>query len=248
MLRRQPVNNLNPLLNRINEDDCSVLVDRSTRNIPPRQLRKLTLYFSLTSLSKCFRWSHQDSRCHLVMLSLRQQVSSNISGISAIISQNCDFAWPGNAVDINSTIYFTFGKSHIYIAGTTYFINRCNAFRTISECSNGLSPAHSINFVHSGFSRCNEDVRINACFTARCRRSNHYNFRYARYLCRNDVHKHGGRISSLTPGHVYTYPLQGSDNLTQKTTIRLQIHPRISLLLQMESPNVLSRCRYRFYK
>ncbi|MNS84034.1 hypothetical protein D3C72_1178460 [compost metagenome] len=246
MLRRQPVNHLDSFLYGIHHQDHAITVNRSGGNLPPRQLRQLALHFSRARLCEVRRSCHENGRGHLVMLGLGQQVGGHIGRVRAVIGQNGDFAWPGDAVDIDSAVHLALRQRDEDVARAADLVYRLDRIGAVRQGCDRLRSADPVDLAYASFRSGDENIRVNACLTAGSRRRDHHDLRHARNLGRDDIHEYRGRISGLTARHVHTHTLQRANNLAQDAAVRLQIHPGVPLLLLMESADVGRSSGYSF--
>ncbi len=182
----------------------------------------------LTSLSnlicKFLICCDQDRRCHLIMFCLRRRSAASITRICSLICKNEDLAWAGNRINAYVSINCLFCKRNKNISGSYDLVNLWNTLGSICKCSDACAPP-TYRF-HLLRLRWQQQVCLDllSVFSRRCC---HYNTVNTGNFCRNDIHKHGRRIYSLSTGNVNTYTVQSGYLLTKHGSVCCACEPAV---------------------
>ena len=147
------------------------------------------------------------------MLSLTQQVGSQIFGISTVVSDNKNFARTGQHIDIHMADYCLFSKSYKDIARASDFFYLGHSSSAKGQCSNSLRATHFIDFGYANQACRYQNIGVYLAVLSG--RHGHNNAGHASHLRRAGVHHDGRRIGSGAAGHVNAHGIHRSDLLAQ---------------------------------
>ena len=229
MFRSNFIGSLNGLVHIFCDQDITKVLQGFLNNGFSGKYLNKTSDFFIYLICKFLICCDQDRRCHLIMFCLRKKICCNITRICSLICKNEDLAWTGNRINAYVSINCLFCKRNKNISGSYDLVNLWNTLGSICKCSDGLCTTHFIDFICSGFVGSNKCAWI--YFSVFSRRCCHYNTVNTGNFCRNDIHKHGRRIYSLSTGNVNTYTVQSGYLLTKHGSVCCACEPAVLKLL-----------------
>ena len=109
------------------------------------------------------------------MFRLRQKIRCKVYWISTIISDNADFTWARNHVDVNLTEHLAFCSGYVNVARSYNFIHLWNAFRTIRKSRYALSTTNLVYRINASKFCGTQYSRIDAILLRRCNHNDFFN-------------------------------------------------------------------------
>ena len=135
--------------------------------------------------------------------------------------------------------YCFFGKCHIDISRSDYFIHLRNALCTKSKGCNRLCTAHLIDLIYSGKICSGKGRRIYFAFFITG--SSHYDFFYPSHFCRQHIHQYGRRICCFSTRYIHACTGNRCHLLPKHHAIWSTVKPTVLPLFLMISSDIIER-------
>ena len=151
------------------------------------------------------------------MFCLRQQICGNVARVCGLVCQHKDLTRSGDGIDADIAEHSLFCKCDIDVARSDDLVNLRHTLGSERHRSDRLCTADLVDLINASLFCGNEGGWIYLAILSR--RGTHDNARNACNLCRENIHKNGGRIYGFAARHVYTGDVKRSNLLSQNDAV-----------------------------